>query len=226
MATAYDPETTHSAEWTFWPGRENVTFRKQTAVGTYTDYALSATGGAVKRRAISYRELAASAGAYTSQDKNWLLPLANLPAGPVLPAPGDVIRDSDSVDWTVGEVTVGKFGLTHKCVCRALAVVNALSATGTLRRSANSADSAGRPGLAAYSTVATVTCRVQPEDSDAAELLDRVTIPRRYTAYLATPVVVRAHDAFLVGATTYTVLGFRNPERIWDLQSLVLESIP
>jgi len=214
-------------EWRLWPEREDVTFLKQTAVGSYDEYRLSfSPGGAAKRRAITWKEMTASAGAYTSQDKAWLIPAANLPGG-VLPAPGDIVRDSADVDWTVGDVTVGKFGNTHKCVCRALAIVNALSATGTLTRPSNAQDSAGRMSLATYSTVGTVACRVQPQDSSAGDVFDaRRTIVRKYAAYLATPLAVLAKDVFTVGGQAYTVLGFRNPERIWDLQSLDLELLP
>lgn len=227
MAVAYNAETSHAGEWQFWPGRENVTFRKQTAVGVYANHSLSATGGAVKRRAITWKEMAASAGAYTSQDRAWLLPAANLPSGPVEPAPGDIILDAGNVSWTIGDVTVGKFGETYKCVARALAVVNALSASGQLKRPTNAQDAAGRPSLATFANVGSaVSCRVQPEDGDAGEVFERLTIPRKFTAYLATPLTVKAHDQFVVDTVTYTVLGFRNPERIWDLMSLSLEAIP
>lgn len=223
MATPYS-SASHANEWRLWPHRENVTLREPTALGVYANHTLSATGGAVKRRALTFKEMAASAGAYTNSDRAWLIPEANLPAGKD-PAPGWVILDGDGVSWTIGDVTVGKFGQTHKCVARALEVVNALSVTATLRRPVTAADAAGRPALANYTTVGTSLCRVQPEDSEASELLGRVTIPRRFTAYLATPLTVQAHDRFEAGGVVYTALGFRNPERIWDLMSLTLEAI-
>lgn len=213
------------SEWRFWPEREDVTLRKQTAVGTYTDHELTATCGAVKRRAITFKEMAASAGAYTNQDQAFLIPAENLPFG-VVPAPGDILLDDDAISWTIGDVTVGKFRETHKCVARALAIVNALSASGQLKRAPYVADSAGRPAGASYANVGSaVACRVQPEDSAAGELLGRVTIPRRYTAFLATPLTVQAHDQFVVSGASYTVLGFKNVERVWDLMSLDLELI-
>lgn len=224
MAAAYDPATTHANEWRFWTGRENLTLCKQTAVGIYDSHPLTATGGAAKRRALTFKEMAASAGAYTGSDRAFLLPQANLPTG-VVPAAGDVIRDAADVDWTVGDVTVGKFAQTHKCVCRALAIVNALGKTGTLTRPDNTQDSAGRMALTSYSTVGTSLCRVQPQDSQATDVLDRRTIVRKYVAYLATPLAVRARDVFTVDGQAYTVLGFRNVERIWDLMSLDLELV-
>lgn len=227
MAAAYDAENAHADEWRLWPAREDVTFRRQTAVGAYTNHALSAAGGAVKRRAITWKEMAASAGAYTSRDRAWLVPVANLPAGPVEPKPGDVLLDSGGVSWTIGDVTVGKFGETYKCVARALAIVSGLSASGQLSRPTNAQDSAGRASFGAYANVGgAVACRVQPDDGEVAEVFDRLTIPRKFTAFLETPLSVKAHDRFVVGGVTYTVLGFRNAERIWDLSELVLELIP
>lgn len=224
MAAAYDPAVSHASEWKLWPGRENVTLRKQTAVGVYTAHSLTATGGAAKRRALTFKEVASSAGAYTGQDRAWLIPQANLPAG-VVPAPGDQVRDAAGVDWTVGDVTVGKFGQTHKCVCRALAIVSALSATGVLSRPDNTQDATGRMALANYSDVGTVACRVQPGASDATDVMQRRTTPRHYTAFLATPLTPRAKDRFVVGGVTYTVLGYKDPEKIWDLMSLELELV-
>lgn len=227
MAVAYDPATSHAAEWRFWPGRANATLRKQTAIGVYTPHALSATGGAVKFRALTFREMAASAGAYTAQDRAILVPSENLPTG-VKPAPGDQFLDAASVTWTVGEVSpFGKFGLTHRCVVRALAIVGALATSGQLMRASNAQDIYGRAALSDYAAVGSpVLCRVQPEDGDVGEVFGRTAIARKYTAYLETPVTVAAHDQWLVDTTAYTVLGFRNPERVWDLMSLSLELIP
>lgn len=214
-----------AGDWRFWTEREDATLREQTALGAYTDHALSATGGAVKRRAPTWKEQAASAGAYTSKNLVWLVPQQNLPAD-VAPKAGDVIRDADGVDHTVLEVQLGKFGQTHRCVTIALAVVYALSELGTLTRPVSGRDGAGRPLPASYDTVASdVRCRVQPEDGAAADVDERRVIPLRYTAVLETPVAVRARDRFAVAGVTYTVLGFRTPERLDELMRLDLELV-
>lgn len=211
------------SEWKMWPEREDAVLRVQgSAVGSYDSYPLKAAGGAIKRRAITFKEMAGSAGVYLNSDRAWLIPDENLPEG-VQPKAGDQVRDSAGIDWTIGEVIVGKFGNTHKCISRALAIVEGLKDTGVLKRPASAADSAGRPALATTTTIDSVACRVQPDDSDAAEVFDRVSMPRNFTAYLATPLTVLAHDQFVVGGTTYTILGFRNAQRIWDLMSLKLE---
>lgn len=209
------------SEFRFWPDRENATYRRQTDVGVYDSFPLAYAGGAARRRAVSLKEVAASAGAYTGRDRAWLVPDAVMPDG-LTPRPGDQLRDSDNVDWTVGEVQTGKFGNTHRCLCRALAVVNELSATGTLSRPDNTQDAAGRMALTSYAAVGSVACRVQPQDSAAADVFDRRTTPLKYVAYLATPLAARAKDRFTVGGVAYTVEGFRNPERVWDLMALDL----
>ncbi len=223
-------------EWRFWQDRENATLRKQTALGVYDSHPLAATGGAVKRRAPTWKEMTASAGAVSAKNLVWLLPDANLPDG-VTPRAGDQVRGAGDVDHTLLEVAVGKFGNTHRCVSIALSVVYELSATGVLSRPDNAQDAAGRMALTAYAAAGEpVRCRVQPEDSAAADVLERRTVPRKFTALLDTPVAVRARDVFTVttyvsagGAVAatqaYTVLGFRNPERLDSLMSLDLELI-
>jgi hypothetical protein len=223
-------------EWKHWTDREDASLRVLTAPGRYDALPLTAPGGAVKRRAITWKEMAASAGAYTSRDRAWILPRVNLPDG-VEPKPGDIVRDLSDVDWTVGDVTVGKFGNTFKCVCRALAVVNELSAVGVLTRPDGTRDAAGRQAQASYAAVGEpVRCRVQPLDSQAGDAMERRTIPRQFAAYLACPLAADARDVFTVtsydsyggnptGTVAYTVKGFRNPERLWDLMQLDLELI-
>ena len=228
-------------EWKFWQDRENAVLRKQTAVGVYDSYPLVATGGAAKRRAPTWKEMTASAGAVTSRNLVWLLPNANLPEG-IAPRAGDQLRavetaTGEEIDHTVLEVQAGKFGNTHRCVTIALAVVYELSATGVLTRPDNTQDAAGRAALSTYSTVGAVRCRVQPLDSQASEIDQRVTTARKFAAYLDTPLAVKAKDVFTVttyvspggaiaGVQAYTVTGFRNPERLDQLTSLDLELIP
>ncbi len=228
-------------EWRFWPDRENVVLRVQTALGVYDSFRVAATGGGAKRRAPTWKEMTASAGAVSSRNLVWLVPAANLPEN-VQPRAGDQIRAVETatgleIDHTVLEVQVGKFGNTHRCVTLALAVVYELSATGTLTRPDNTQDAAGRAALTNYTAIGEpVRCRVQPQDSATEEVLGRVTMPRKFEALLETPLAVKAKDVFTVttyvspgGAVAstqaYTILGFRNPERLDLLQSLDLELI-
>lgn len=212
-------------EWKYWPEREDATLREQTALGVYTGHDLTASGGAIKRRAPTWKEMTASNGAYTGKNLVFLLPTANLPDD-VAPKVGDVIRDAANVDHTILEAMAGKFGNTWRCVTIALALVNGLASTGTLSRPDNERTTAGRPTLANYTAVAeNVACRVQPEGGSAAEVAGRVTIPKRFTAYLGVQVDARAKDRFVCGGVTYTVLEMRQPERLDQLMSLTLEKV-
>lgn len=212
------------SEWKLWPERENATLRSLVAIGIYTDSDLTALGGAVKRRAPTWKEQTASAGVYTSKNLVFLVPDENLPTD-VAPKAGDLIRDAEDIDHTVLDVIVGKFGNTHRCTTIALAVVYALAEVGILERPDNTQDSAGRMALSAYTPVGQAMCRVQPQDSATTDVHDRKTMPLRCSAYLGTPLDARARDRFTVGATSYTVTGMRNPERLDALQELTLERL-
>lgn len=212
------------SEWKWWPEREDATLRALAGVGQYADHALSAPGGAVKRRALTWKEQTASAGAYTARNLVFLVPDENLPTG-VKPQAGFLIVDGAAVSHTVLEVVAGKFGNTHRCTTIALALAYALSETGTLERPDNTQDAAGRMALTSYSAVGTSRCRVQPQDRGAAEVMERKTMPLHFTAFLETPLAARARDRFVCAGTTYTVTGVRNPERLDALQELTLERV-
>lgn len=223
-------------EWQLWPDRENCTLRVQTALGVFDSFRLAATGGAVKRRAITWKEMTASAGAYQNRDRAWLIPRVNLPPD-VKPQPGYVVRDSDGTDWTIGDVTIGKFGNTFKCVCRALALVHELTALGQLSRPSSGQDAAGRMAQTDYADIGTaIRCRVQPQEATAGDVFERRTMTRTFTAYLESFLRVQARDVFTVttfanfggaatGTTAYTVTGSRNSEQVWGLPELSLELI-
>lgn len=220
-------------EWRLWPQREDVTLRVQTAIGVYDSHPLSADGGAAKRRAPTWKEMTASAGAVTAKNLVWLVPTANLPDG-IEPRAGHQIRDAEDVDHTILDAVSGKWRNTWRCTTIALSVVYELSALGVLTRPDAGQDAAGRPLPTGYAEVARVRCRVQPQDSDAGEHFGRVTTARKYTAYVDQQLAPRAKDVFTVtsyvsqggavaSVTAYTVLGFRNPERLDQLCSLDLE---
>lgn len=230
-----DMATATKNEWKLWSNRENVTLRAQTALGVYDAHPLSATGGAAKRRAPTWKEMTASAGGVTSKNLIWLLPNPNLPEL-VQPKAGDVIRDLSDIDHTILEVQLGKFGNTHRCVTIALAVVYELRQRGVLTRPTAAQDDAGRATNASYTTVGTVWCRLQPQDSAATEVHGRLTLPEQFAAYIDTPLSVRAKDVFTVtsyvspggaiaSTQAYTVKGFRHPESLDALMQLDLELI-
>jgi hypothetical protein len=229
-AAAFDPKASTRNDWQTLPGLEAVSLLSLGPIGTYTTHALSLSGrtATTLRRALTWKEIQASAGAYTGANQKFIIPdqvaAASLPSG-VIPKAGDLIQDSAGVNHTVLENVVGKHGNTHACVTIALAVVNNLGVTGTLTRPDNTQDAAGRMALTSYSTVGTSLCRVEPEQSQSGDVLGRRTTAKRFTAFLETPLSVQARDQFTAGGVTYTVLGFRNPARLDQLQSLDLEQV-
>jgi hypothetical protein len=172
---------------------------------------------------LSLREAAASNGVYTTGDLKIVLVPAEL---------SFALKTRDTATWngdTYTILSIERFEVADLSVltCRNLILANDLRQTGTLNRPTNAQDAAGRPTLASYTTVAAdIPCRVQPMGGTAGDVLDRRTIANRYTAYLGQQVEARAKDKFVVGGVTYTVLEWKNPERIAELPSLTLEKVP
>jgi hypothetical protein len=198
---------------------EPVTF-----TSTRTDGDVSATVSAWVY-VMSVREAVASRGVYESGDAQILIAQTDLEAlGGAKPA--DVVTLTDGSAYTVLTAQALKFNGPWSLTARNLILANDLLQTGTLSRPTNAQDPAGRPTLANYTAIAAnVPCRVQPEGGTATDVAGRRTIPARFTAYLGQQVDARAKDQFVCDGLTYTVLEVRNPQRITDLQSLVLEQV-
>jgi hypothetical protein len=175
---------------------------------------------------VTLKEAARSNGVYQAGDVSFSI-RQSLLAGLGGAKPGDrVTRTSDGQTYTVLTAVPTVFTKIWDLVCRNLILANDLRQTGTLSRPSNAQDAAGRPTLASYTTIAAdIPCRVQPMGGAAAELLDRKTIPQRFTAYLGVQVEARAKDKFVAGGVTYTVIEWKDPERIDELMSLILEKV-
>lgn len=210
--TNMTPQT--AGDWRFWPNRETVSLREATGAGEYT----ARTVADVKRRALLWKEQAASAGGYTAKDLVWLIPEAcRVAAEAPAPKAADVIRDAAGNDWTVLEVGVGKFGQTHRCVTRCLKLVYGLSETCDLLRPANTQDAAGFrvSTLAAVAGYESVPCKLQ-EVTSAADLQthDAATHDRDLVAYLGQRLVLKAGDVLRVGGVLYDLRGTADWDRI------------
>jgi hypothetical protein len=140
--------------------------------------------------------------------------------------PADTITRTDGSVWTVLRAVPPVISVWQLDVID-LVLSNGLSQTGTLTRPGNATqDAAGRQALTTYTTVAGgVPCRVQPAEGTARDSDDRRAIITRYTAFLGQQVTAQAKDVFTSAGRSYTVLGFRNPQRIDELMSLDLELI-
>jgi len=143
--------------------------------------------------------------------------------------PRDYVTRADGVAHTVLQADAGNITAVWQLSTVNLALAADLRGTCTLSRPVLARDAAGRPAKASYTTVAAdVPCRVQPLadlPGQGGQTNDKVTLPQRYTAYLAYTVDARANDRFVSGGVTYSVYAAGNPERIDELFNLTLEIV-
>lgn len=210
-----------SADQAVFDNLEAVTFTSVRAAGNVTVAVTDATFSY-----ITLREAAASNGVYEAGDVTFSIRQSLLAAVGGAKPRDTVVRASDGQTYTVLTATPTVMTKVWDVTCRNLVLAADLRQTGTLARPTNAQDAAGRPTLASYTTVAAnIACRVQPEGGAASDVGDRRTIPKRFAAILGVQVDAHAKDTFTCDGVTYTVLESRNPERIDQLQSLVLEKV-
>jgi hypothetical protein len=175
---------------------------------------------------IGIKEAVASRGVYQAGDVTFSIRQALLTdVGGA--KPGDrVYRASDGQTYTVLTAVPTVVTKVWDVTCRNLILANDLRRTGTLERPTGKQDHTGRAALKNYTTVAAdVPCRVQPIDDAADDTFGRRTMPQRYNAFLGIQVTAHAKDRFVCDGQAYTVLAVRDPEKITDLMSLVLEKV-
>lgn len=155
-----------SEDYLVWEGLEPVTLEVSRRQGSGQRVGLCKA----KRRALTRRELAASAGAYTGEDLVWLLPQAQLPECKFQVKPADVVTDGEGREWTVLEAAHNKLRQTWRLVTRDLVLAYDLRDLITVERAELGEDLAGaavkREWQALY---ASVPARVQPSERREAE---------------------------------------------------------
>lgn len=208
------------SEWRFWPNREPVTLRIIGADLTYTSSAISDA----KFRAINYKEMMGSQGAYIGRDRVCLIPAEVLLPGVSIKS-GDKIRQADNTDWTVLEVQAGKFLQTFRCVTRCLVLVYDLSENVVVKRPSPTTDASGKRN-STFATVYTVRAKIQ--EQSAAVVPDYQGGPtgrRELTMYTDTRMTLLPGDVIDVGATRYDYAGSSNWDRIDGLGEVKLYMI-
>lgn len=212
-----------SQTYRYWLNREAVTYFSHAAEGD-TAYALSDC----KRRQLTFKELAGSAGVYVGADRAWLIPAAILPPG-LTPKLADRIRDAQGTDWTViGDAQLNSYQTWYRLVCRDLVLVNELRDLADVYRPQNNQDPAGNrvPDYAGAPAYAQVPCRLQEQEGTREESFGKLGLTRRYTVYLGQRLTVTAEDRLVVGGVNYQVTGYRNPDRIDLLMEIDVERLP
>lgn len=204
----------NSQQFNPWPEAVTVTSVRPNSANVAADL----TNAAAFRQ--SGGEAAPSRGAYAKYDVVFTLGMDDLPFEP---KPRDTVTWKGSI-YTVLDVTGSDWLKFWRVTARNLVLAADLRQTGTLSRPAVTQDSSGLPARSSYATVTgDVPCRVQPLGGTATDVLEKRTIPQRFTAFVGVLLDARASDRFVCNGVTYTVTGVSNPERIDELQSLSLE---
>lgn len=220
-----------SEDYLVWENREAVTFRSRTRTGG-TDFPITDA----KRRAPTYKELAASNGAYTGQDLVWLLPavLAPSASGQHAPKPGDKVTDDDGVIWTALEVALNKLKQTWRLVTRNLVLAYDLRDTIDIQRPTISYDAAGAitrtwpddetpGGSNAYEGLA---AKVQLITDETVDILGVRGLKGNYAVFVAEDVEIQESDRIKWDGVYLTIKTLRNPQRIDELPVLDCELLP
>lgn len=211
--------TSMKSKWRLMPCREAVTFKHQTAVGTYTSYAISDAWW----RDLNDKEKQASRGVYVEHERNWFLPLELLT---VDVAVGDVIVDSDSNNYTVlslgsvGGLGVGKYNAVN------LALAAGLRDSISILRPMNTIEDSGlrTPTYAAvYSSIA---AKIQEVEGQREEIFGKVGFRQKFNVFVGQRVTVTTEDRVQLGSTVYQIQSYTNPDRIDELMQLGVEVLP
>jgi hypothetical protein len=177
-----------------------------------------------KPRAINFKELAASGGAYIGQDRVWLLPAALVSAAgmaselyvELVPKAGDwlklVSRDglektetaetgrqgsdkSRMARWTVLEAGLNTLKSTWRLVTRNLAIVYELQDVLTVKRPTFTTDAAGGRTYTGYTTVYQyIACRFQETQADVADERGQRLTVKRYTVPVEQRLILTIED--------------------------------
>jgi hypothetical protein len=209
-----------------WDDRESVAYTSVKNSGN-VEYSLTDC----LRRPLNFKELAASGGVYTSQDRVWLVPAAILPSGLNGVAdlkPADFLTDGDSVQWTVLECAWNTLQTWWRLVTRNIVLAYDLRSTLSIINPINNQDASGNriPNYNVEPAYSNVPCRIQEQEGNVAELLGKQEIKRTFIAYIGQRVTVTRESRVISGGVNYQVTGYRNPDRIDMLMELNLEIIP
>lgn len=208
-----------SGDWRVWDNRESITYVVESRSGD-TSHSVADC----KRRALTFRELATSGGAYTAGDRAWLIPVQRLPSG-VTPKIADRVLDAGGTAWTVLDAGLNTWQTWWRLTTRNIVLAAGLTEDLTLWQPTNGQDDAGvrQP---TYTLAATVVGRVQEVEASAQEQMGKRQTVRRFQAWVGQRVYPsvdwQLRDA---AGQVYQIAAWRGADR-WDvLQELDLEIV-
>lgn len=201
-----------------WDNTEPVTLTDVAAAGD-TDYDLKTA----KRRALSFRELAASGGAYTAKDLVWLLPAKIVEAARAPePEPADRITDKTGDIWTILEGTLNTWKSYYRCVTRNLILAADLRTTLSVKRSTGTAtDDAGGRVYSFSEVYNAIPCRFQEVGAEISDERGQRATLKRYSVWVDRRLYLTIEDQILdADGNIYELTGWHDADRIDQLQQL------
>lgn len=209
-----------SDDYLIWDNRETITYTVEKRAGD-----VAHTIDDCKRRALTYRELAFSGGAYTSGDRAWLIPTVKLPAG-VTPKIADRVTDGGGTAWTVLDAALNTFQSWWRLTTRNIVLAADLRELVTLSSPSAVQDAAGGRTPVYASAVSNLPAKILEGEVTAEASLGKRQAVRRFTAWVGQRVYPAA-DWRLTDAAgvVYQITGWRAADRFDVLQELDLEIV-
>lgn len=204
-------------DYLIFDGMEAVAFTSKKTAGNVQTAITKALG-----RAPTYKELAPSNGAYTGQDKVWIIPQTLL--GATTPKPGDFVTAS-SDNWTALEVKKIALGSSWWLMTRNLVLANDLRDTIDIERAAVTYDAAGGkvrtfPTAGGTTPYANLAAKVQKLTDALKMVLGVEGFQGTYAVIVAQDLTITDDDRVKWGALYLDIVGMKNPSRIDELPVL------
>lgn len=214
-------------DYQLWDNRESVTVRVPVSNGSYTDYAL----GNCKRRVLTTKELAASAGRYTGSDLVWLIPktIADA-AGLGNIKPHDRVIDFDDNSYTVLEAAEQTLRTIWRLVTRNMRIAAGLHDAVSLQHPTITQTSAGGRSVSWTTISAAVVCRVQPRQTEVFDDRGVRSTTTVYDVYFEEDIAATnaAGDfaRLLFGSKTLQIVNYKQADRIDVLPVAECREVP
>lgn len=209
-----------SDDYLIWDNRETITYTAEKRSGD-SAYVIDDC----KRRALTYRELAFSGGAYTSGDRAWLIPTAVIPDG-ITPKIADRVTDDDGAVWTVLEAALNTYQSWWRLLTRNIVLAADLREVVTLSSPSTAQDAAGGRTPVYSTAVADLPAKILEGEVTSEDQLGKRQAVRRFTAWVGQRVYPAADWRLTDSAgVVYQITGWRAADRHDVLQELDLEIV-
>lgn len=220
-------------DWQAWEGLEPIKLVHSRRVGSRNECAVQA-----KRRALTYKEKAASKGVYQESSTVWMIPDELIQVRPL--RQGDVVEEVNGDAWTALQTDLVVLKSVWKLTTVNLAIAHDLADRVAIERASLPFDGSGAvfkifPPAGGRNLYANLLVSLQPEETDVAEERGIVGDRVKFNVILSRPCPdVTTQDrikvlssAYGVPAGTYLeIRGVRNANRIDELPYLEAELVP